>query len=105
MVGRILRLFLVCGLTASSSAKASVLFADDFPYPDGPLVQVSGSKWKTHSGTAGQTQVAGGQMFLSQKQSEDVSAPWPAGSIAPTNAPALYARFDVSFSALPTGSG
>ena len=85
-------------------AHGSVVFSDDFSYPDGPLVTVSDGRWKTHSGTVGQVEVVSGQISLSQKKSEDVNAPFPDGPIGPIQALAMYAGFKVNFSTLPTGA-
>jgi hypothetical protein len=84
-------------------ARGTVVFSDDFSYPDGPLVTVSDGRWKTHSGTPGQVEAAGGQVLLSQARTEDVSATFPGGVIGPIEALTLYASFTVNFSALPTG--
>ncbi len=92
-------------LLALHGVRAGVLFSDAFSYPDGPLVTVANGRWKTHSGTTGQVEVTGGVIKLSQKLSEDVSAAFPGGAVGPTQADAVYARFTVRFSALPTGNG
>lgn len=91
----------IYGLLTESTV-GGVIVADEFSYPDGPLVVVSDGIWKTHSGTAGQAEVFSGQLRLSQKLSEDVSVGLGAG-FSPTNAPPLFASMTVSFSAFPTG--
>jgi hypothetical protein len=92
-------------LLAFWNAQASVLFTDAFSYPDGPLVSVSDGRWKTHSGTSGQVEVRSGRLYLSQKKTEDVSALLTeTGTLTATNTAALYARFRVAFSALPSGT-
>jgi hypothetical protein len=89
---------------AIPSIQASIILSDNFSYRDGPLVDVSGAMWKTHSGTAGQVRVISGKALLSEKKSEDVSAAFPGGPISVTNAAFLYTRFTATFSALPAGS-
>ncbi|MEJ5239237.1 MAG: hypothetical protein WHT82_12815 [Limisphaera sp.] len=93
---------LVVGLCA---ARATVYVDESFDYPDGPLSEVSGGRWVTHSGTTGQVDVVSGAASLTQAESEDVS-------LAITNVPGaaiteglLYAGFTVRFTALPSGAG
>lgn len=93
------------GITAGLlTTQGATLFSDDFTYPNGPLVRVSTGKWKTHSGTAEQTEVVNGQLTLSQKHSEDLSGIFPAGPASKTNTIALYASFKIAFLALPSGA-
>src|SRR5438552_11620357 len=91
----------------SAASHAAVLLQDDFSYPDGPLITAPATQWTHHSGsTSGQVEVSSGVMINSQTEGEDVNASLagqPYGSSGTTNI--LYARFTVSFSALPTGSG
>lgn len=91
----------LCAVFALSSARGGVLFSETFSYPNGPLVTVANGRWKTHSGTAEQVEVISGELKLSQKKSEDVSAPIQVNAAAMS---AVYAAFKVRFSALPTGS-
>jgi len=105
MLGKRVSIFLY-SLTAFSTAHASVVFSDNFSYPDGPLVLVSNGRWETHSGTSGQINAAAGLVKLSQRNTEDVSAVLVQdGAISATNTAALYAGFKINFSALPTGPG
>src|SRR5437016_1258631 len=82
--------------------RAAVLFSDNFTYPDGPLVGAPGSTWASHSGTAGQVNVASNQVQLTQAESEDVNA-MLAGN--PYSMGTLYAGMDFNFSGLPGGTG
>jgi endonuclease/exonuclease/phosphatase family metal-dependent hydrolase len=89
-------------------AHASILLSNSFDYPDGALVSVSGGDWVHHSGATGSTgevKVAGNRVFLSQTNSEDVSAqllgqPYPA-----TTNILLYAGFTINVAGLPSGNG
>ena len=84
-------------------AHATVLLSDSFDYADGSLVTVSSGKWGHHSGnTTGEVDVVSGRVFLTQAESEDVSAVLSNGPYSSGN---LYARFTVNFSALPSGAG
>jgi hypothetical protein len=86
------------------STLGDILVTDQFSYPDGALTHVSNGSWKTHSGTAGQVQVKQAQVFLSQRQSEDVNTAFSTGSVDPSKALAVYASFNITFVTLPTGS-
>jgi hypothetical protein len=86
---------------AASRAGATVLFADQFSYLDGSLTTGSGGVWGTHSGTAGQVDVASGKVNQTEAESEDVNA-----SLGTTvTSGLLYAGVDFNFSALPSGTG
>jgi hypothetical protein len=84
---------------ALGTAQAGIFFTDSFSYPDGSLVTNSGGLWATHSGTAGQMQVTGGQAIVSGANSEDVhrdtGTTMGAGDI-------WYAGFDVTVSGTET---
>lgn len=92
-------LFLPAGLNAG------VLFTETFAYSDGALVSVAQGRWKAHSGSAGQAEVVSGALELSEKKTEDVSAPFPSGVQGPDQVAALYASFTAAFSGLPSGKG
>jgi hypothetical protein len=92
-------LFLPAGLNAG------VLFSESFSYADGALVSVAQGRWKTHSGAAGPAEVASGALELSEKRTQDVSAPFPSGMQGPDQTAALYASFTAVFSGLPSGKG
>jgi hypothetical protein len=84
--------------------RGEVIFSDTFSYADGPLVTVSDGQWQTHSGTPAQVQVSSGRICLTQRKSEDVSVAFQGGAIGPIQALSLYARFNFTFTALPTGT-
>ena len=88
--------------------QGTILLADTFSYADGSLVTNSSFAWNTHSGTAGQTQLASGKVQLqsSSGQTEDVNAllnGQPYAAAGSTNI--FYAGFTVRFTALPTAGG
>ncbi len=81
-------------------SQAIVLLQDDFSYADGSLVANSGGNWTTTSGTAGQVDVAGGVLNLTQAESEDVNR-----TFASQASGSLFAGVNVNFSGLPSGTG
>lgn len=84
---------------------AAVVLTDTFDYPDGPLVTASESRWTTHSGTAGQTDVVSRQVQLTQGESEDVNAALDGQPYLPAGGATLYVKLTVNFSELPKGAG
>lgn len=82
---------------------AGVLLTETFSYPDGPLVTVADGRWKTHSGTPSQAEVDSGALHLSEKKTEDVSAPFASGIQGPSQTAALYASFKAVFKSPPSG--
>lgn len=92
---------LVAGALIASTGSAAMLVNEPFSYPDGALVGNTplpgpGGTWGTHSGTAGQVQVSGGQITLIQGNSEDVNIP-----LGQTMGPGdrLYAAFNLTLTA------
>jgi len=83
--------------------QAGVLFTETFSYPDGPLVTAAEGRWKTHSGTPNQTQVQSGALHLSEKNTEDISAPLGSEILGPDQIAALYAAFKAVFTGPPSG--
>lgn len=83
------------------TAGAATVLSEAFNYADGPLVGATASPWATHSGTTTQIDVASGAATITGSESEDINAPL-AG--APYSAGIVTATFDVTFSALPTGT-
>jgi hypothetical protein len=82
-----------------TAANATIVISDSFTYSDGALNGQGG--WDDHSGTAGQVDVAGGVVNLTQAESEDVNK--VLGSTFSSGT--LYAGLSFSFSALPSGTG
>lgn len=87
-------------LMIACQSQAIVLLQDDFSYADGSLTANSGGNWTTHSGTAGQADVVGGVLNLTQAESEDVNRTFASQASGD-----LFAGVDVNFSALPSGTG
>jgi len=85
--------------------RAAVVLDEPFDYPDGSLITVSGGRWSSHSGTAGQVDVAAGAVRLTQAETEDVNALLGGGPYAADSGAVLYAKFTVRFTALPDGAG
>jgi hypothetical protein len=84
-----------------------LLLQDTFTYADGSVRTNSSFTWNTHSGGTGETQIASGELLLSQSQSEDISAfftngPSPVGT---NSGFIIYTRFTANFTALPSGPG
>jgi hypothetical protein len=94
-------------LITISTARGAVLFQDDFNYSDGLLTNLSGGTWFYHSGQANDNFfVVSEQAQISQSLGSDVSAnlanePYTAASPVA----ALYAKFTVMFTTLPSSTG
>ncbi|MBI2925962.1 MAG: hypothetical protein HYY24_09685 [Verrucomicrobia bacterium] len=84
---------------------AGVVLSEKFDYPDGPIVGASSSPWVNHSGDTNEANVVGGQLELTQAESEDINAPLSGGPYTAASGAVLYASFKVNFSALPGGAG
>jgi hypothetical protein len=86
-----------------------LLFSDDFLYTDfvqpNSLWLAAGSPWQTVSGTAAQTQVTNGWVYLTRSDSEDLAAPLRDGPYSPASAVVFYTSFKVQFSELPSRGG
>jgi hypothetical protein len=100
-------LIVTCGLwlaANSTTPRAAVVLSDNFSYSDGALTNVSTLKWANHSGTGGQADVAGGKLNLTETESEDVNALLAGQPYATNSGAALYAKYSVKFTALPSGT-
>ena len=75
--------------TLAISATAAVIIDETFTYSDGALT--GNATWDTHSGTAGQINVVGGAITLTDSNSEDVNS-----SFTPVTSGTLFASFDIS---------
>ncbi|TWT76592.1 hypothetical protein CA13_70880 [Planctomycetes bacterium CA13] len=72
----------VAMLFAIPQASAALVLSETFSYPDGPLVGAAGSPWTTSSGTAGQQNVVGGELYLSDNETEDTRAEFLGTTLA-----------------------
>jgi hypothetical protein len=82
---------------AVTAAYAATLMTDDFTYPDGSLSGQGG--WIDHSGTTGQMQVFGGEVYVKGTDSEDVNKSFAAQAIDATT----YACFTLRVPPVITG--
>lgn len=106
------KLLLTLGITGlmAVNSHATLVLSNSFGYADGSLVTVSvGSPlgvWNTHSGTAGQVDVASGVVNLDQLQGEDVNTlVTNATFLTPFTDQTLYASFKINVSTVPTLAG
>lgn len=82
-----------------------ILLAEDFSYPDGPLVSSPpGNIWTNHSGTLGQAQVEQGRLKISMSNSEDVSALLTNPPASTASGYILYSKFELNLVELPTNA-
>jgi len=104
---KILLTLTVAALSALTT-HASIVYSNSFGYADGALTTVSvGSPlgvWGTHSGAAGNVQVASGLISLVTTLTEDVNASITNGINTGFTNETLYASFKVNFSVLPTAN-
>jgi hypothetical protein len=95
------RMFGLLGIAALGlHAEAQVLTQDSFTYPDGLIVGAPGSAWVNNYLPTNQANVIAGQLFLTQSEAEAVRI-----DFTPTTSGLLFARFQVTFTQLPTGVG
>lgn len=102
-----LRVSLILTLFVAPLLPASELLRDRFEYPDGPLVGAPGSPWAAHSSAgSGPVSVESSRIWLRAAQAEDINAPLAGGPFDPGGPRhVLYARFKISFAALPSAAG
>src|SRR6185436_1054145 len=84
----------VCSATL---AKGVALLVDSFDYSNGPLVTVSAGAWAHHNGsTTGEVAVVAGRVFLTQADTEAVSASLAGQPYPATTNVFLYASFTLN---------
>jgi hypothetical protein len=96
---------------AISVGQAQVYLQENFNYPDGRLADQPGAGWTIHSTGATPLNVVSGAVFVHQPDGtssrEDayhlLTENGTPVAFPSTDPIALYARFDVTFSALPSG--
>ena len=101
------------GLTTSQTIllqvrpNTNVVLIDYFDYDNaGPIVTESGGLWQTHSGTAGQMQVASGVVTVDGvNHTEDVNAQFIGEPYAANNAAELYTSYIINYTTLPDANG
>lgn len=110
MKTRLTTLAVAAILTAGTSVHSAIILQDDFSYADGSLTNLSAPKWTQHSGTANDFNIASGKAVIGGSaplsRSADVNSLFlnQPYSVTATNA-AIYAKFDVEFTVLPSTSG
>ncbi len=87
-----------------SAVLGGIVLNEPFDYADGPVATVSSGLWQAHSGTAGQADVSGGALRLTQAETEDVNTPLAGQPYAVDGNHVLYARVKAAFASLPTGT-
>jgi hypothetical protein len=94
--------FLLSGLLllgGISQANAAIVLSETFSYPDGSLTSANGSPWTTNSGTAGQLNVVGGELFIDDNETEDARADFStfafSGDVVTANLRVRFSTLDV----------
>lgn len=90
---------------AAISTHGTALLRDSFDYPDGPLQGVSTNRWVGHAGSTNQVKVENRAVKLLASNSQDVHALLAGQPHDRTNTPALYTKFKVRFTTLPSSNG
>lgn len=93
------------GVLACGRLAAAVYLSEPFAYPDGLITTTSASLWKHTSGAERQLNVQNGVLLLREDHSEDVAADLASGPFAADSGATLYAAFDLTATALPSGEG
>lgn len=86
------------------SVLPALLFAEEFVYPDGPLIFTGAPTWARHGGGTGEVQVVSNSIVLATPLTEDVNTPIPGAPFGTNTGLSLYASMHVTFTQLP-GSG
>lgn len=96
--------FLIVLGAACVTARATIFLREDFAYTDGVLTNVSGFKWRTHGGAAGEVNVASGRLELNRAETEDVNAAFATSAITPASGGVIYSRFTFMVTEVPASS-
>jgi hypothetical protein len=93
----------VCAFLLASlgAARAQLIYADSFNYPDGEIAGASGSPWVVNYPFPDALTVTAGRLFLTGTNKESIRFDFPSSY----GSGLLYARMVVNFSELPVGNG
>ena len=98
--------FLWLGVLAGGRLAAEIYLSEPFAYPDGPITAPAASPWEHTSGKEEDPlNVQNGALLLREDHSEDVAANLASGPFAADSGATLYAAFDLTATALPSGEG
>ena len=97
--------FLWLGVLACGHLAAASYLSEPFAYPEGPITAPAASPWHHTSGTERQLNVQNGALLLRENHSEDVAANLASGPFAADSGVTLYAAFDLTAMAPPSGEG
>ena len=97
--------FLWLGVLACGHLAAASYLSEPFAYPEGPITAPAASPWHHTSGTERQLNVQNGALLLREDHSEDVAANLASGPFAADSGVTLYAAFDLTAMAPPSGEG
>lgn len=97
---------LVVVAMTSLAVHGTIILQDEFSYADGYLPDVSSSKWSRHSGTNYDMLVQSGELRVTGSATDDCNAALDGGPYGGTSTQAaIYAKFTIRVTELPTGSG
>ncbi len=97
--------FLWLGVLVGGRLAAASYLSEPFAYLDGPITAPAASPWHHTSGTERQLNVQNGALLLREDHSEDVAANLASGPFMADSGATLYAAFDLTVTALPSGEG
>ena len=97
--------FLWLGVLACGRLAAASYLSEPFAYPDGPITAPAASTWHHTSGKERELNVKNGALLLRENHSEDVAVNLASGPFAADSGATLYAAFDLTATALPSGEG
>jgi hypothetical protein len=90
-----------CLFALLGSARAQLIFADSFNYPDGLIVGAPGSPWTNNYPPTNEASVAAGKLVLTETEQESIRVDFPTAF----RSGQLFSRMTVNFSTLPSGDG
>lgn len=96
--------FLWLGILACGRLAAETYLSEPFAYPDGSIT-ASAAFWEHTSGAERQLNVQNGALLLREDHSEDIAANLASGPFEADSGATLYAVFDLTAMAPPSGEG